>query len=284
MTVSIVTDGAAALPDDIVQQLDIAVVPMWLTLDGRSVPADSVDLDEMFSYREITTSGPTPGEFGDAIQTRMNEDGVCVLTISATMSSTYEAARVGATALDESDAGRARVVDTRTAAGAQALVVIAAARAAQRGASLDQVVAVAEVAMRDVRLLASVPDLTALVRSGRVPNIAGWAGRRLGLVPLFEFRNGGAHPLRPSRGLDNALDRIVALCRREQRAGARLHVAALHALAPSAAQDMLSRVHKELPVASEFVASFGAVMLAHTGPGLVGLAWRWESVRDGAEG
>jgi DegV family protein with EDD domain len=276
MTVAVVTDGAAALPDDIARELDVTVVPMWLTLDGASVAADSVDLDEMFTHDHISTSGPAPGEFAAAIRDHGGRDGVCVLTISATMSSTNEAARVGASAIDGFDPAVVRVVDTRTAAGAQALVVMAAARAARAGASLDEVVAAADRAMREVRLVASVPDLTALVKSGRVPNIAGWAGRRLGLVPLFEFRDGRAHPLRPSRGIDNALDRIVARCRRDQRDASRLDVAALHALAPDAAQDMLSRVHKELTVDSEFIASFGAVMLAHTGPGLVGLAWRWE--------
>jgi DegV family protein with EDD domain len=275
MTVCVVTDGAAALPDDMVRELGITVVPMWVTLDGVSEHADRVDLDTMFVHRAISTSGPTPGEFQEAIGAAGPSSEVCVLTISATMSSTYEAARVGATGSGRNDA-TVRVVDTRTAAGAQALVVIAAARAAAAGASLDEVVAVAERAMGEVRLVASVPDLTALVRSGRVPGIAGWAGRRLGLVPLFEFRDGGAHPMRPSRGLDNALERIVARCRRQQRADARLHVAALHALAPDAAEDMLRRVHKELEVETEFIASFGAVMLAHTGPGLVGLAWRWE--------
>jgi DegV family protein with EDD domain len=244
-------------------------------LDGTSERADRIDLDAMFAHREISTSGPTPGEFQRAIEEVAPGSDVCVLTISATMSSTYEAAHVGATGSGRDDA-TVRVVDTRTAAGAQALVVIAAARAARDGATIDDVVAVAKRAMREVRLVASVPDLTALVRSGRVPGIAGWAGRRLGLVPLFEFRDGGARPMRPSRGFDNALERIVARCRRDQSADARLHVAALHALAPEAAEEVLRRVHKELEVESEFVASFGAVMLAHTGPGLVGLAWRWE--------
>jgi fatty acid-binding protein DegV len=126
-----------------------------------------------------------------------------------------------------------------------------------------------------VRLVACVPDLGHLVRSGRVPNIAGWAGRRLGLSPLFEFRDAGAHALRPARGTDNAFDRIVARCSRMHAAGRRLEVAALHAHAPDAAQDLLLRLQKEVEPASAFVASFGAVMVAHTGPGLVGLAWRW---------
>jgi fatty acid-binding protein DegV len=121
-----------------------------------------------------------------------------------------------------------------------------------------------------------VPNLDHLVRSGRVPNIAGWAGRRLGIAPLFEFREGGAHPMRPARGADAALDRIVAHWRRSRVEGARLHVAALHAYAPHTAERLLRAVTAEVEPATAFSASFGSVMVVHTGPGLAGLAWYWE--------
>jgi DegV family protein with EDD domain len=286
VTVAIVTDSAAALPADVVDALRVTVVPMWLQLDGAARHEDEVDFDELIVHRDISTSGPTPGEFEAVLRDRVTDDGVCLLTISATMSSTYEAAVLGAELVgEELGAGRVRVVDTRTAAGAQGLVVIAAARAAARGATLDEVEAAACAAMNEVRLVACVPDLGYLVRSGRVPNIAGWAGRRLGLTPLFEFREAGAHPLRPARGMDNALERMVARCRRAHVDGHRLQVAVLHAHALDAATDLLSRVAKELDPSETFVASFGAVMVAHTGPGLVGLAWRWEPVAadDGAD-
>src|SRR5205085_2745568 len=99
------------------------------------------------------------------------------------------------------------------------------------GASLDDVEQAARRAISEVRLVAMVPNLDHLVRSGRVPNLAGWAGRRLGIAPLFEFRDGGAHPLRPARGANAALDRIITRWRRDRVPDARLHVAALHAQA-----------------------------------------------------
>lgn len=271
MRVAIVTDSAAALPPDLVARYDITVVPMWVALDGRSVHENEIPLAELLAHGDVTTSGPAPGEFESVIAEHASTAGVCVLTIAATMSSTYEAAVIGARTADTN----ARVVDTRTAAGAQALVVLAAADAAARGASLDQVVAAAEIAAGQVRLVASVPNLDHLVRSGRVPNIAGRAGRALGLAPLFEFRAGGAHAMRPARGLDAAADRIVARCRRERTSGAGLQVAALHAQAPDAAEGLLARVRRDMEPDLAFVASFGVVMQVHTGPGLVGLAWRW---------
>jgi DegV family protein with EDD domain len=279
MPVAIVTDSAAALPPELAGAHGIAVVPMWLTIDGRSVREGEIPFEDLLSRTDVKTSGPAPGEFETVVGDRLaadDVDSVVVLTIASTMSSTYEAAVVGARAAG----GPVRVIDTRTAAGAQALVVLAAAAAADAGGSVDEVEAAARRAIGEVRLVAMVPNLDHLVRSGRVPNIAGWAGRRLGIAPLFEFRDGGAHPLRPARGAQAALDRIVARWRRDRVEGARLHVAALHAYAEADATALLARVRSESEPATAFVGPFGSVMVAHTGPGLVGLAWRWEPAGD----
>ncbi len=196
-------------------------------------------------------------------------DGVVVLTIAASMSATHQSATVAA----KSVGGPVRVIDTATAGGAEALVVLAAAEAALAGADLAGVEARARTVIDRVRLVATIPSLDHLVRSGRVPGIAGWAGRRLNINPLFEFRGGKVRRLRPALSNAAALDRIVALVARSRIAGARLHVAALHALAVETAHVLLDRVQEELQPATSFVGEFGPVMVVHTGPGLAGLAW-----------
>ena len=113
-----------------------------------------------------------------------------------------------------------------------------------------------------------------------MPGIAGWAGRHLGINPLFEFRDGKARRLRPALSPEAAIERIVQEWRRSNgqatASGDRdLHVAALHALAPEAAHDLLARVEAEHHPVSAFVGEFNAVMVAHVGPGLIGLAWWW---------
>jgi len=275
MAVAIVTDSAAALPPDIAAAHNIAIVPMWLTVDGVSIQEGDMPIATLLTRTDVKTSGPAPGEFEAAVkeQARRTAEGVLVLTIASTMSSTYEAAVVGARAAG----GETRVLDTTTAAGAQALVVLAAAEGAEQGLALDAVEQAARRAIAQVRLVATVPNLDHLVRSGRVPNIAGWAGRRLNIAPLFEFREGGVRPLRPALGLPAARDRIISRWRRDRIPGARLHVVALHADAEADAQWLLDRVRDESEPATALLGQFGTVMLAHTGPGLVGLAWRWEA-------
>ncbi len=276
MTVGIVTDSAAALPTELAARHSIVVVPMWLTIADQSVREGERTLGELLGDERVSTSGPTPGEFEAAIRERLDQDDevdeVLVLTIAASMSSTHEAAALAARVIG----GSARVVDTSTAAGAEALVVLAAARAAERGASIDEVEAVARRVMQRVRLIATVPSLDHLVRSGRVPSIAGWAGRRLGINPLFEFAGGGVKRLRPALSPDAALDRIVGACLRSRPDGADLHVVAMHALAHDVAARLLERVTAEVEPTTSFLGEFGSVMVVHTGPGLAGLAWWWD--------
>jgi DegV family protein with EDD domain len=279
MTVAIVTDSAAALPSELVRRHGIVVVPMWLTVRGEPELEGERPLEELVREAEVTTSAPTPGEFEGAIKDSLRvHDSALVLTIASTMSATHQSALVAA----QSVGGEVRVVDTANAGGAEALVVLAAAEAAARGASLDDVERRARIVIERVRLVATLSSLDHLVRSGRVPGIAGWAGRRLGINPLFEFQGGKVHRLRPALSHDAALDRIVGMVRRsrpdDHHGGdpPRLHVAALHALAVEIAEVLRARVHEFAPV-TEFVGEFGPVMVVHTGPGLAGVAWWWES-------
>jgi DegV family protein with EDD domain len=257
---------------------------MWVTIGGEQSRDTDLDMAEVLARLGdgLSTSGPAPGELVDAASRADQGDGVVILTISRRMSSSYEAARLAAGLLEEQGAGRERVavVDTGTAAGAEGLVVLAASRAARSGLPVDDVVAAAEGAARRARLLATLPSLEHLARGGRVPGIAAMGARWLGLQPVFEFRQGKVRPLRPARGRRLACQRIVALWAadldRQLLRGSMLHVSALHALEPEIAEELMRQVRAYVQPATAFVGSFSPVMVAHTGPGLAGLAWWWE--------
>lgn len=275
---AVVTDSAASLPDDLRARLGVTVVPISVVIGDRSYADGDLSLEDVIARLDegVSTSAPSPGEWGVAIEAALaGADAALVLTIAASMSGTHNAAVLASGAVE----GSVRVLDTRTAAGAQALVVLAAARVASAGASLGDTAAAAEEVADRVRLVATVDSLDHLVRSGRVPNMAGVAGRYLGVNPLFEFRDGKAKPLRPAFSREAALDRIVAAChaRRERLGdGGRLHVAALHAADEATAERLLTAATFDEEPAEAFVGSFSPGMVAHTGPALAGLAWWWE--------
>jgi DegV family protein with EDD domain len=279
VTVAIVTDSAAALPSELIERHRIEVVPLWLHIAGATFRDDELALDEVLAQPAgaVKTAAPAPAEFAERVERARREGPVVVLTLASSMSAVHQSALIGARSVD----ARVPVIDTRTAAGAQALVVLAAARAAEGGAGVEAVVAAARTAIARVRLVAFVADLERLVASGRVPDAARWLADRLGARPLFEMRGGRPRPLRPAFSRDGALDRIVASCLEDRRRTPRLHVAVLSARDADVAEDLRRRLERRRhldaqELASCFVGSFSPAMVAHTGGEVAGLAWWYE--------
>jgi DegV family protein with EDD domain len=252
----------------------VTIIPMRLTVGDRDVRDGDLPIDEVLATPpgKTLTSGPPPAEFVDAIEAA-GRDGAIVLTIAADMSGTFEAATLGARLAEARPP--ARVIDTATAAGAEGLVVLAAARTAAAGGTLDEVEAAARRAIATVRLVAAVEDLERLAKSGRVPAIAGWAGRVLGIYPLFEFRGGKVHRLAPATSRQSAMNALLRRLRHARRPGAALHVSVLQAGDPDGAEDLAKHIREDGEPTSMFVGEFSPVMIAHTGP-LLGLAWHVE--------
>lgn len=252
---------------------------MWVNVEGRSYRDGELPMSEVVARLGygVSTSGPAPGDFLAACQAADTGDGVVVLTVSQAMSSCYEAAKLAAKLLEAES--KVAVVDTGAAAGSEGLVVLAASAAARAGKGLPDVVAAAQRAAARARLMATLPSLEHLARGGRVPGAAAWGAKWLGLHPLFEFEEGKARPLRPARSARLAYGRILGAFYRDLAAQRlvpgqlAVHVGALHSLDEAVAQDLLAQVSARVELRTAFIGSFSPVMVAHTGPGLVGLAW-----------
>lgn len=275
VTVTVVTDSAATLPTDLAEKLGIILVPLRLTIGADDYRDGDIGPEALLAWTEdVTTSGPTPADFLTAIESAATGDGVVIATVSREIAQgTFLSARAAAGAAEVPT----RVVDTATAAGAEGLVVLEAARAAAREASLDEVEAAAQRVVARVRLIATLPNLDHLVRSGHVPQAAAWAARWVGLRPVVEVRSGRISQSKPALSDAAAQKAMLAAWRRTVPAHpAALHVAALHSLAADAADMLLAGVRAEVEPAEAFVGSFGTVMLVHAGPGVAGLAWWWD--------
>jgi DegV family protein with EDD domain len=275
VTVRVITDSAATIPADLAAQLGIVVVPLWLAVGAESYRDGELEPEALLARtEEASTSGPTPADFLTAIEEYAGDDGAVIATISHDMAeSTFLAARAAAGLA----AVATRVVDTASAAGGEGLVVLEAAGVAAAGGSIDEVEAAVVRAAERVRLVAMLPNLDHLVRSGHVPEAAAWAARWIGLRPVVELRRGKVSPLAPALSEAAARRRVFESWRRTRPAGpAALHLAALHSMAEAEAGELLDLVLAEIEPATAFVGSFGSAMLLHSGPGVAGLAWWWD--------
>lgn len=284
--IGIVTDSAASIDPSVLASTRIRVVPMQLELDGSPVceSATSVQkVDDVLAGRapgRIETSAPSPGAFLEAVTETEEGDGVVVLTVSAKMSGTYSAARLAAGMSD----AKVEVVDTGTAAGAEGLVALAAYAEAVAGGSHESVVKQAAMAASRVRMVAAVGDLRPLARSGRLPVPLARMGTKLGVRPVFQYRNGAISLLRPALSGRGAMEALVSAFEEssvrpptgEAAGGRRLHVCANYGGDRAAAEALIDRVSERATPDTAHVVGFGPVMVAHTGADLVGLSWWWE--------
>ena len=278
--VALVVDSAVCLPARLVDDLKLHVVPLQLSIDGKTY-RDRVDISPTEFYDLLAqcenlpvTSAPNPASFIEAFTAgAATAESVLCLTVLSTISATYNVALASAEMAQQSlPETRIEVMDTSTAAAAEGLVALAAARAAAGGADLDQVKSEAKRVARDVNLVAFLDTLYYLWKGGRIPGIAAFAGSVLKLKPLLELNNGEVRPLERPRTRKRAMERLLALVR--QRAGeAPFRANIMHAISPGDALILKERLLSEFNCVEALVSETTPVMGSHTGPGLMGIAF-----------
>lgn len=275
--VGIVTESVATVPEADVTKLGIQVVPLPVRF-GDVEYLDGADLSADEFYRRMvdegalpTTAAPSPEAYRDACERAVaaGADEVVVLALSSSLSSTYDAARAGAAALGVP----VQVVDTGTAAAAQGILVRYGAELAAGGASSAEVAAAVQRLAPHVGLIAVIPTLEHLRRGGRVGRLQGFAGDRLGIKPLIRLRGSDIAGSGVVRSLHAAYGRMVELVRREAAGAAALEVMVTHGGAPGDA-DELAGLFEGMALRRPLdIVPFTPVMGAHTGPGVVGVAY-----------
>jgi DegV family protein with EDD domain len=265
--VGVVTDSSTCLPQSLVEELGICVVPVTVHLPG----SDKVDGSDHLASRiseaverdqYVRSSHPFITDYLAAIE-EVDAEQVVVVTPAMEFAGMYRNASLAA----ELAARSAVTIDSRTAAAGQALVVLSGAEAAAAGAELEEVVRVVEAASRSVDLVASLETLVPISRSRRVPAPALRAAELEGMRSVFRMRAGTVEPLGATSTTEEAL-RTIAKEWTATTAAPSGKTTVFHAECPELAEllgGMLGRV--------DFVSGFSAAMQIHTGQGVVGAAW-----------
>jgi DegV family protein with EDD domain len=275
-TVAVVTDSAANIPDHLVRELGIHVVPLGLVIDGHA-SRDGVDTtpDEICRRQRVdkftaTTAAPSIGDFLRAYAAAGQEAAdVVSVHLSRRLRATQDAA------LDASrlvDGVRVHVVDSCSGAMGEGFVAVEAARAALAGASPEAVLVRAEDVASRTDLLFTIPTLEYLHRGGRVGVAAVLLAAALQINPVLSLADGQIEPVARPRTRARAV-RLV-LKEMDRRVGDRpLHAAVFHADVLGEAEALREAIAERFRCAELYVTSMTPVMGAHTGPGILGAAF-----------
>ena len=173
MPVKIVTDSTADLPDQLVKELGITVVPIYVRF-GEEVYRDRVSISEDEFYERLThdpvhpnTTQPSPQDFADVYQKLSSDaDGIVSIHVTGKLSGTCNSALM---AKDMLEGGcPIEVVDSETLSMSLGLIAIAAAQMAKAGESMDKIVEAAKQAIPKMHLLFLLDTLEYLKRGGRI--------------------------------------------------------------------------------------------------------------------
>jgi DegV family protein with EDD domain len=276
--VAVVADTCHYMPPELVERLGIGVVPLHVLLpDGtEKLENDYPDFSEFYEVLmscadELPkTSQPSPGEFLAVWEPLLDEgrEIVC-LTISGGVSGTAASA-LQAREMLEGRAERVFIVDSKSGAGGEALVVLAASAAARAGKSGAAVAQHAEAARDKTRIWFAVDTLEYFERGGRIGRAQAWIGSALKIKPILTIEE-EISPVERVRTSAKAFQRMVQYLELLASDGQN-GWCVQHIRNPDQAAALVAEGRKIFGNEPLFVSEVGPVMGTYSGPGLLGVA------------
>ncbi|MEE8369292.1 MAG: DegV family protein [Dehalococcoidia bacterium] len=274
MAVRIVTDSTADLPLPLAQELGISVVPLSVIFGGESF-REGIDISHDQFYEKLvrskelpTTSAPSVGDFLAVYEPLLAETSEIVsIHLSSKLSATYGNACQAAQIMAERGV-RVEVIDSRLITSGMAFVAVAAARAAQGEAGLEEVRQVVERLIPRVRIYVVLDTLEYLRRGGRIGRAGAFLGALLKVKPILSVREGEIYPEERVRTRAHAFDKVVQIAASHARTQ---ELAIGYSTNHEDAEEMQRRLSEALPGADVQITRVGPVIGAHCGPGVLGI-------------
>ena len=274
MTIRIVTDSACDLPQQLVDQHRITIVPLSIRFGDKEY-IDRKDLTkeqfwQMCSSSPVLpeTAAPSPGQFETEFRRLKQEGatGIVVVSLSSDLSATIQSAELAARALaGEIDV---RIVDSRSASIGEGITAVACAKKAAAGASIDEVVALGKQLAEKSKVWGALDTLENLKKGGRIGGAKAMLASALSIKPIIEVRGGKVEEGGKQRTRSKALAFLVEKVR---NAGPIENLSVLQAQCDEL--DVLVGELRKVYSGEIIVGDIGPVIGAHTGAGTIGVAY-----------
>lgn len=278
----VVTDSTSYIPSDLVKKYGIAVASQVLIWDGQTF-RDGIDIQPSEFYKRLktsktmpSTSQASPTEIQKIFQEIVAQEmSVLGIFISSKLSGTLQSASQAKEAMG-SAAEKVTLVDSQSTAMALGFQVLAAARAAEAGASAEEAAALAQSAHERTGVFFAVDTLEFLHRGGRIGGGQRFIGSALNLKPILAVQNGKVEGIDRVRAKGKAQERVLELVTEQVKGRSNIRLATLHADAEEEAKSVLERASAVLMPIEALLSEVSPVVGTHAGPGTVGLAYAFD--------
>ncbi|MCL0094677.1 DegV family protein [Dehalococcoidales bacterium] len=271
MAVKIVTDSSCDLPAQLIQELGITVVPLYVRF-GEKVYRDRVDISEDEFYQRLlhdpihpTTVQPSPQDFAGVYQKLSEEaDGIVSIHISAKLSGTYNSALQGKKMIEKGCP--IEVIDSQLLSMGLGLISMTAAKVAMSGGSLPSVVEEVKQTIPHLHRLGLLDTLKYLARGGRIGKAKALLGSVLNVKPLLTLRDGEVMPAGQVRSRSKGIDRLFDFV---QSISNIQDLAIVYNTTPNDAQILAERIAPLFAKERIIIARLGPMLGVHCGPGIL---------------
>lgn len=276
MTVKIVTDSTSDISSELARTLDVAVVPAYVKF-GDEVYRDGVDISGDGFYQKLATSfvypvtsPPTPADFFKVYSDcSKDSENIISILISAKISDTYDSAMKAKKLMKGK--GQVEVIDSRFTSVGLALIVMAAARLANAGESISNIVEETQRNISQIRMLGLVDTMKYLVAGGRISRVTAAVADIFRIKPLLTFRDGEV----VRRGLARTYLRgMDDLCEFVETSPNVQDLAVAYSNIRAQAEELRKRLSPVFPEEKIHLAQIGAGLGVHMGPGALVIAFR----------
>ncbi len=279
--IKVITDSTVDLPSGYQSELSVDVIPLHV-IWGEEKFLDNVNLTPEEFYRRLpiskvmpTTSQPSPQEFVDLYSKHFpHHDGILSIHISSGLSGTVDSALQAKSILGADN--NIEVVDSRFTSLGTGFQVIAAARAAKNGASLQECKKIAEHVRNTTRIYFVVNTLEFLKRGGRIGGASALLGSALDLKPILFIKDGKIEAFDKVRTMKKALIRMAEIFEHEMKGQSSIYLGLSQATAPDNCQILKQEIFSRFSNDDfhEIIESgLSPVIGVHAGPGAMALCF-----------
>lgn len=286
--IKIIVDSTCDLPEEDIKKYDISVLPLKVLLEDKEyLDKKTITVDEVYGAMRKgimpKTSQPSP----ETIYNLFSEYAVAgwefiYLSFSQALSGTYQLANsVLGEVKEKYPEVNMEVVDSKGGSTATGLIALQAARMAFGGnLEFKRISDYVKELINCVEHIFTIPDLSWLIKGGRIGRTQGMIGNILNINPILDVKNGEMEVIHKVRGRKKALNTVVDLLEERAKSLTNQIIGISHADDPEIAEALMELIKSRLGCTRYIVNKIGSVLGSHLGIGGVGIFFFNEDAKD----
>lgn len=279
MNIHVIVDSSADLPDELIQQNNIAVIPLRIYDELEKEYTDRITLkptellSRMKNGERFTSSLPSYDSIYEALSQNCEDGNATIyLACSSDLSGTYNFAQlVKLDILEKYPNAIIEVIDTRSVSLGIGVLVVDLLKNIHDEDSLDEVIRQLHEKIQKINHIFTLDDLQYLIRGGRIGKFAGFFGGMLNINPIMEVAEGKFKPLEKVRGRKKALNRIIEIMKLRKSDLQNEVVGIVYGDMDELVVNFIDQLQKTIGNQKLMINSVGTAVGVHTGPSALGI-------------